>query len=98
MTVYARCSLLNLEHAWSEVNTQTFSLFLLVTPTSLSSKEIEIHPLKMTESGAIGGNDSLDKPWNAKFQPTEFFFSQHNFKSWKTDISGVSAEAALSEL
>lgn len=74
MTVYARCSLLNLEHAWSEVNTQTFSLFLLVTPTSLSSKEIEIHPLKTTESGAIGGNDSLDKPWNAKFQPIEFFF------------------------
>lgn len=72
MTVYARCSLLNLEHAWSEVNTQTFSLFLLVTPTSLSSKEIEIHPLKMTESGAIGGMT----PWTSLEMPS---FSSLNF-------------------
>lgn len=72
--VYTRCSLLNLKHSWSEVNTQIFSLFLLVTLSSFSYKEIEIHPLKMPESGAIWETDSPDEPWNAKFQPTEFFF------------------------
>lgn len=74
MYVYTRCSLLNLKHVWSEVNTQIFSPFLSVTLTNFSYKEIEVHPLKMPESGAIWETDSPDEPRIAKFQPIEFFF------------------------
>lgn len=42
--------------------------------TSLSCKEIEIHPVKMTKSGAIWENDSLDGSSNWRFQPIEYFF------------------------
>lgn len=44
-----------------------------MTLTSFSNEEIEIHPLKMPESGTIWETDSPDEQWNAKFQPTEVF-------------------------